>query len=149
MALARYRYRMWEPWRQTERLMDQFMGWRARPTEVAPEAWAPSVEIHQTDHELVVAAELPGIQKDAVEIESTAESLTIRGERKAPEGMKCPEHGVSCTEFCYGPFGRTVPWPMQVKAGEAKASMHDGILEVHVPIAESAKAAQPVRVQVQ
>jgi HSP20 family protein len=137
----------WGPGRMA-RLMSEMMGpWQA-PSEAEAEYWVPRAEMHQTEDCLIINVELPGVSRGEVEVEAAADAVTVRGQRKAPEG-ECPEGNVCCTEFCYGPFQRTLPWPVEVKAEEAKSRLADGVLEIRVPLSETAKMKTPRRVEVQ
>jgi HSP20 family protein len=153
MALGSRRFEGWpsiarlDPWRDVDRLIGDFFGRRRRRSEAEPVAWVPSAEIHQDDGALLVSFEIPGADKGSIELAATEDRLTIRGERKAPEGT-CPTDGVCCTEFYYGPFERTVAWPLPVKAAESKATYRDGILEVRVPVAIEAQAPKATRIEV-
>ncbi len=110
--------------------------------------WHPNAELHQTDGELQVNIELPGVPKEQVNLESTEDYLRVTGERK-PLVSECPEGGYCCTEMCYGPFERTIYWPMRVQSDQTKAAYRDGILQVTVPLAEEEKARRPRRVTVE
>ncbi len=134
--------------RMAERMERLFFGRPVARSEAEPRVWVPRAEVHQTDDSLIISFELPGVPKDAVEVEATEEALTVRGERKQPE-EPCPEGGVCASEFVYGPFERTVAWPLPVKYEEAKAQMVDGILRVTVPLAEEAKAPEARKVEIE
>ena len=134
--------------RMAEHMERLFFGRPGARSESGQRVWVPRAEIHQTDDSLIVSFELPGVPKDAVEVEATEEGLTVRGERKRPE-QPCPEGGVCASEFVYGPFERTVAWPVPVKYEEAKAKMVDGILRVTVPLAEEAKAPEARKVEIE
>jgi HSP20 family protein len=149
MALAPRRFglsarRMMRPWRMFD-WMDDFL---VTPSEEQTTTWYPNTEMHQTDSELIVSLEIPGVKKENVDIESTEDFIRVTGERK-PMTEQCAEGRVCCTEICYGPFERTIYWPMKVKSGDAKASYHDGMLDIHVPISEEEKARRPKRVTVE
>jgi len=101
-------------------------------------AWIPKIDVKSKGDDIVVRAELPGIDPDAVDIEVTEGVLTIRGERKAEEERE--DEGWIIRESSYGSFERSMALPEGVKAEDIKADYRDGILEVHVPKAlESAK----------
>jgi HSP20 family protein len=104
--------------------------------------------MHQDEEGLLVSFEVPGVHKETIDLAVTEDRLTIRGERKAPEGT-CPTDGVCSTEFCYGPFERTVAWPLPVKAEESKATYRDGILEVRVPLEVKGQALKAKHVEVE
>jgi len=97
----------------------------------------PSIDLYQTDKEIVVKAELPGVEIDDIEITATDESVTIKGETKVEK--KVDEDGYIHRERRYGKFYRTIPLPVKVKSNEATANMKNGVLEVRVPKQEQSK----------
>jgi HSP20 family protein len=93
------------------------------------------VEAYEEGGEMVVRAEMPGIDPDKdVDISISAGMLTIQAERR--EEKKQEGKAGYRSEFRYGMFRRTVPLPAGVKDEDIKASYVDGILEVRVPAAE-------------
>jgi HSP20 family protein len=97
--------------------------------------WMPPVEVRERDNNLVVAAELPGINKDDVKVEVTPEGLVIQGERRREHEEK--RHGWYRSERSYGQFYRVVPLPEGIDAEKAKAQFKDGVLQVEIPIPEA------------
>jgi HSP20 family protein len=97
--------------------------------------WAPTVEVRQDNNNLIVTAELPGINKDNVKVEVTNEGLVITGERRIEHEDK--RQGFYRSERSYGRFYRQVPLPDGVDAEKAKAQFKDGMLEVQIPLPES------------
>ena len=95
-------------------------------------AWVPAVDMFRRDGDLVVRAELPGIdpQRD-VEVTVQDNVLTIRGERRREE--RTDGNGSSRFESAYGRFERSVLLPEGVKDDDINARYDDGILEVVVP----------------
>ena len=93
------------------------------------------VEEYQEGATLVVKAEMPGIDPDKdVDISVTDGVLHIQAERR--EHTEHKEKGGYRTEFRYGSFARDIPLPSGSKDADVKASNHDGVLEVRVPVAE-------------
>jgi HSP20 family protein len=99
--------------------------------------WAPPVEVFERNNNLVVRAELPGLNKDDVKVEMTNEGLAISGERKSEHEEK--REGYYRSERSYGRFYRSVPLPEGVDAEKAKAEFKDGVLQVEVPLPQSAQ----------
>jgi len=96
-------------------------------------AW-PSVEVVQSDQDIRVSAELPGLDEKDVEVLVDADVLTIRGEKRAET-----EDKERCfTERTYGRFERVIPLPFAVEEDKAEASFNNGVLTVTLP--RSAKA---------
>jgi HSP20 family protein len=99
--------------------------------------WTPAVDIHETDHALVIKAELPGVSKDDVSIEVHQNTLTLRGQRQHEAEVK-DEH-YHRVERAYGTFQRSFVLPTMVDQEKVQATFKDGVLELHLPKLESAK----------
>jgi HSP20 family protein len=138
--------RVASPFRTLERFADQmdrifedfgfgrsaFGGnWFGAPQRVMPQMWAPDVEISQHDNELVLRADLPGLNKDDVSIDVTDEGVTISGERR--QEQESERGGVYRSERTYGSFRRTIPLPDGAMADQAKATFKNGVLEITMP----------------
>jgi HSP20 family protein len=122
-------------------------GWRGSPYgELAP--WTPAVEVTERDGNLVVCAELPGLNKEDVKVDVTDEGLVIQGERKREHEER---HGdVYRSERSYGQFYRAIPLPEGANVDKARAQFNNGVLEVTIPIPESHRRRQreiPVEVK--
>ncbi|MDP3544368.1 MAG: Hsp20/alpha crystallin family protein [Elusimicrobiota bacterium] len=100
-------------------------------------AWAPPVDIRETGDELVVYAGLLGIKKADCKVEVKDNTLILSGERKEPaEGSQ----DWLRRELPYGQFHRAFTLPTGVKGDQVKAHYADGVLEIHLPKSDSAKA---------
>jgi len=99
----------------------------------------PSIDLYQTENEVVLKAELPGVEIGDIEITATDESVTIKGETKAEK--KVDEDGYIHRERRYGKFYRTIPLPVKVKSNEATANMQNGVLEIRIPKKEQLKGS--------
>ena len=97
----------------------------------------PVVDLYEDKDNVVVKAEIPGLEKKDVEVKLTDSRLTIRGEKKKEEEVK--EEDYSYSERSYGAFARVLQLPCQVKADKVKASFKNGVLEVKLPKSEEAK----------
>lgn len=131
--------RMLAPWRpvsslptfhnEIDNLLARFFGdeerWLARPWETG---MMPVVESFVRGEELVVRADLPGIDPKHVELAVEADRLTIKGERTMMDEGKRGE--AFYREVGYGRFERTIALPGGVDADSIKATYHDGVLEV-------------------
>jgi len=106
-------------------------------------SWAPPLSIWESDRELLLSFELPGVAREQVEVVQQGNLLTIRGNRPSVKG----DTKLRASERPLGPFRRTVPLPAGVKQVEPNAQMRDGILEIRVP-KESREAVQPRPIQV-
>ena len=96
--------------------------------------WTPSVEVFQQDNNLVVRAELPGLDKDDVRVELTDDGLVIEGERRHEHEERL--EGGYRSEIEYGRFYRLIPVPEGANIDQAQARMNNGVLEVAIPMAE-------------
>ena len=130
----------WDPFRDISVLQDRinriFNESAGRVENASGRTWSPVVDIIETQNDLVVRAELPGMNRDDIDIEVTDESLTIRGERKFDEEAKDSYIRV---ERPYGPFQRSFSIGVPVQPDKVKANYHDGLLEVTIPKAEETK----------
>jgi HSP20 family protein len=108
---------------------------RAEERETAN--WMPLVEVTERDNNLIVSAELPGTNRDDVKVELSNEGLVIQGERRREHEEK--RHGYYRSERSYGHFYRLIPLPEDIDADKVKAQFKDGVLQVELPLLESAR----------
>lgn len=90
-----------------------------------------AVDIYETDSEVVVVAEIPGISEEEVNIEVEGRMLILSGERKPRQGR--PGRLYSQMEICHGPFRRELLLPAQVNPEQARAEYSQGMLEIVLP----------------
>ncbi len=135
----------WE--RDIDRMMDDLFARRMRPWW--PERWfrawddeviEPALDIYEEKDEIIVKAELPGMDKDEIEVDISDSELILKGEKKKEE--KIEEKDYYRCERSYGAFRRSVELPTDVQANKIKASFKNGILEVRLPKTEKAKAKE-------
>ncbi len=98
---------------------------------------APPVDVFETDQNVVIKAELPGVKPEDVEVRVEDGSLYLKGERKFEKEVK--EENYHHIERTYGNFVRSFPLPNSVNADEAKAEYKDGVLTLTMPKREEAK----------
>jgi HSP20 family protein len=103
-------------------------------------AWAPPVDIYEKDGNIVVKAELPGVDPKDVDIRVENNTLTIRGERKVDNEVK-QEH-YHRVERAYGTFTRSFSLPSVLDQEKIKAEFKDGVLQVTLPKHERALPKQ-------
>ena len=106
----------------------------------AQAAWAPVVDMHATNDDLIVTAELPGVPDKEVQVSVTGDVLTIRGQRHSADGTKDAHY--SWGERWFGQFERHIGLPFPVNAAAVKASLKEGILTVTLPKADELKPRQ-------
>ena len=113
-------------------------------TEDSFGSWAPPVDIFEKNDHLVIRAEIPGVKKDDMDVRIENGVLTLHGERKNETEVK--EANAYRMERIYGTFTRSFSLPTTVDATKVAATYKDGVLEVTVPKAETAK---PKKVNIQ
>ena len=94
------------------------------------EAWKPPVNVYETDESIVLELELPGLERDEIQMEVDDGALTIKGERKAGLGGEERQLRV---ERNYGAFERAFALPTTVDADAVRASLRNGLLQVVLP----------------
>lgn len=130
------------PFEEMDQLFNHFMhrGWM-RPWHFElpdmPEMKLPKVDVIDREAEVVVKAEIPGVDKKDVEISVGEAALTIKGETRHEKKEEKGDYYRS--EMTRGTFSRTVALPSTVDAAGAKASMDDGVLEIILPKIEKAR----------
>ena len=136
------------PFEEMDRLFDQFFhrGWM-RPFHLdwprLPEVpWGfegkvPKVDVIDRDDEVVVKAELPGVEKDDIELSLTDNTVTIKGSTMHEEKEERGDYYRS--EISRGSFSRTVSLPAMVDGENAKASFKHGVLTLELPKIEESK----------
>ena len=91
----------------------------------------PRMDIYEEDDNLIVEAELPGVDPDNVDINVTEDALNIRAKHEQEKEKE--EKGYYKKELSRGFFKRAVPLPVKVKNEEAEASYEDGVLKITIP----------------
>jgi HSP20 family protein len=107
-------------------------------SEPATRPWSPSVDIYETENELVVKADLPDVDPKNVGIQLENGTLTLKGERKFEE-QKNGEKGYHRIERSYGSFVRAFSLPDTVDGEKVKADYKSGVLTITLPKKEVAK----------
>jgi len=133
----------WEPFRgsfdsQLNRLFSDFFARSSQEQNLT--TWAPSVDIYEAEHELVVKADLPDIKPEELDIRVENNILTIRGERKFEK--KTDEKNYLRVERAYGSFARSFSLANTVNSEAIKADYKDGVLTLSIPKREEAKPKQ-------
>ena len=152
MAIVRY-----NPWsemnslqRQLNRMFDDVLT-PATLADFGNFSKVPAAELTETEENLVLKLEVPGMQPAELNIEATAKSISISGERKSEtqaedsgttrlsEGVYHKGTTSFRTEFRYGSFQRVIPLPVRIQNTEVKAEYKNGILHLTLPKAEAEK----------
>lgn len=120
--------------------------WQRRPADGM--AWAPSVDIYEKENAFTVKAELPGVSMEGIDISMSGNTLTIKGERKAPENIKEDEY--QRCEMCYGKFSRSISFSVPINTEKIDATLENGILEIRLPKAAEEKMGKiPIKAKSQ
>jgi HSP20 family protein len=101
-------------------------------------AWAPSVDIYENKDQIVLEAELPGMQQEDFDLTIENSVITLRGERRFEKTEESDNY--HRVERSYGTFTRSFTLPQTVSADEAKAEYNNGVLRVTLPKREEAKS---------
>jgi HSP20 family protein len=117
---------------------DNFTRERSSHADLA--MWAPSVDIYETENELVVKAELPDVQEKDIDVRISNNTLTIRGERKFDKDIK--EDNFLRIERAYGSFMRSFSLPNTVSSDNIRAEYRNGVLTLHMAKREESKPKQ-------
>ena len=138
----------YDPQSEVNRLFDEMIGGLAntgRRQQRTPQTqWAPALDIVHEDGDLLIRAELPGVEREDVEITFHERVLTLSGERRAEEQKA--GSGYLVRERRYGPFRRSLVLPHNVQEDRISARFEDGVLEVR--LAGGATELEPKRVQI-
>jgi HSP20 family protein len=145
MAIVR-----WEPFRdllslqeRMNRLFDESFRGASRATDddwALGGSWAPAVDIYEHEGNLVLKAELPGIDPKSVDVRIENNVLTLRGERSFEKEIK--RENCHRVERAYGNFSRSFTLPTVVNQEQIQADYKDGVLKVTLPKREEAKPKQ-------
>ncbi len=106
--------------------------------EMASGGWAPSVDIYESEGEIVLEAELPGMNREDFEVSIENNVITLKGERRFEKNEESENY--HRVERAYGSFTRSFSLPRTVSAENTKADFNNGILRVSLPKKEEAKA---------
>ena len=143
MALVRYApFTDFEPFRGLTSFEDTMKRFFVEPSG---RPWVPAVDIRETENELIVKADVPGLKFEDIDVRLENGTLTLRGERKFEEAKD--EGGWHRVERAYGTFERSFTLPDTVNPEGVKADYKAGTLTVTLPKKEIAKPRQ-VKVQV-
>src|SRR5262250_1238933 len=134
-----------EPFRGASALQDQINRlfgdvFEGPSGESSLTTWAPPVDIYETEHELVVQADLPDVDPKELDIRVENNVLTIRGERKFEK--KVSEENYLRVERTYGAFSRSFSLANTVNSEAIKADYQNGVLTLSIPKREEAKPKQ-------
>lgn len=136
----------WDPFRELSSLQERFDGMfgdtlsRVRGETIEGLAWLPAVDIVEDEDNIVLKADLPGIDAKDVDIQVENGTLTLRGERKFEKDVK--EDNFRRIERAYGSFVRSFTLPTTVDSEKVQAEYRNGVLELRLPKRAEAKPKQ-------
>ena len=124
----------WDPFRD---LMNIQRGFTPSMNDDSYGSWSPPVDIVEKGDRLLIRAEIPGVDRDKIDIHVENNQLILSGERR--EQLESDVDNVYRSERRYGKFTRTFHLPKTVDAAAITATYLDGVLEVALPKSEVAK----------
>lgn len=134
----------WDPFRDLVSIQDELNRLFGRtyaavgPTRpAAAGSWMPSMDVYETEDQIVATVELPGIEPDQVEVAVEDSTLTISGSRELTSEAR--EESFHRVERRYGSFSRAISLPQTANTDEVEAHFDKGVLTVEVPKIERAK----------
>lgn len=107
--------------------------------------WTPQIEMFEREGQLHIRADLPGMNKDDVQIDVEDDAVLLRGERR--EERREEREGMYRREVSYGSFYREIPLPSNVDAENASANFRDGVLEITMPMRQSEGRGRRLEIQ--
>ena len=108
-------------------------------------AFNPSVDVTESDQEIKVSAELPGLAEQDIEVSLSNDVLTLRGEKKVEKEDKGENY--YRMERSYGSFHRSISLPTEVKADQVEATFKNGVLTVTLPKAATAQNRKKINIK--
>jgi HSP20 family protein len=128
----------WDPFRdlvtlreRMNRLFEDMATTRGEERDIVASSWTPSVDIYETENEVVLTAEVPGIEEKDIEIKVEDNTLTIKGERKFEK--ETHEENYHRIERSYGSFFRSFGLPNYVDQDRIEAQHENGVLKIRMP----------------
>lgn len=119
--------------REMNRLFDDVFGVNAGSggSGMAAYASAPRLDMHESEQELTIEAELPGVDRADLDVRLDGDVLTISGEKRSRRDDK--QHNAHLSECSYGRFQRSVQLPFRPEGDDVKAEFEGGVLKLRVP----------------
>lgn len=128
----------WDPFRdlvtlreKMNRLFEDAFTSRGEEKDMLATTWAPSVDIYETESELILTAEVPGLDEKDIEVKIEDNTLSMKGERKLEKETK--EENYHRIERSYGSFYRSFTLPRNIDQDRINAEHENGILKITMP----------------
>ena len=142
MTITRYRNRNWlSPWNELDRMslrLNRFFG-ESGLSEPEATSWIPAVNVEETNDDLILTADLPGLTEENIEIAFENGVLTIRGQKKDRRDASGEDRRYHVSERWSGSFQRSFTLPRTVSVNDISATYEHGVLRVHMPKAAESK----------
>jgi HSP20 family protein len=123
---------------------DRFFGDFTLPRLMSEDTeWVPAFDVSETDNELTIKADVPGMDKEDLNITVSDGILTIKGEKKHEKKEENKHY--HCVERRYGSFSRTMRLPTEVEAEKVDATYKDGVLSITLPKSE---VVEPKKIEI-
>lgn len=110
------------------------------PKMLRAEGWAPAIDVSETDAEVTVRAEVPGVAAKDLDISVSSGILAIAGQKE--EKSETKDEGYCCCERRFGSFRRSIELPDTVDADKINAESDNGVVTIHIPKKPGAKPKQ-------
>jgi HSP20 family protein len=120
--------------RDVDRMFDDFFSGFGRNLNARSNTWqdvVPTIDLSEDDKEVVIMAELPGLDDKDFEVAVSGDVLTLKGEKKSEHTQQ--NGNAAYTERRFGSFSRSVRLPFEVKDEHVEATYNKGVLSVRVP----------------
>ncbi len=123
--------------REMNTLFDNFFrGFEIEPFRSRLGVFNPRIDVKESDKDISVTAELPGLENKDIDVSLTRDSLTIKGEKKEEKEEKGKDY--YRMERSFGSFNRTIPLPAEIDTDKVKAEFKKGLLIINLPKTEKA-----------
>lgn len=130
----------WDPFRDFQREVGRLFETLGSPQPWRVPRGVPPINLHEAEGQYILTTPLPGMKPDEVELSISGETLTIRGERRRPEGVA--EENYRRQERDIGRWSRSITLPNRVETAGVTAHFAYGLLTVTIPKAEQSRARQ-------
>lgn len=126
----------WDPFKDVVTLRDKMNrlfedAARGEEKDMITSSWSPAVDIYETEGELILSAEIPGVDEKDIEIKIEDNTLSIKGERRFEKETR--EENYHRIERSYGSFYRSFSLPGTVDQEHIEARHEAGVLKIHMP----------------
>ncbi len=130
--------------REIDRLFDDTLGALAGSSATRVNDWMPPVDIRESEGELTLSLEIPGVAPENIQLTADNGVLTVSGE-KVEERKEDQQHRYHLVERSYGGFSRSFRVPKNLDESKIEATFNNGVLTVHIP---KAAIPQPRKIEV-